>query len=317
MIALSAVCASAQDRAVTYPQKPVRIIAGSAPGGAVDFIGRLAAQKLTEALGQPFLVEQRAGASGSIAAEHVAKAAPDGHTLSSASMATLCVVPHLYAKIGYDPVKDFAPVTIVAAGPFMFVVHPSLPVRNLKELIALARVHPGKLAFGTAGQGSVSHLGVEMLKSMAKVDLAHIPYKGVALAMIALQGGETALMYDPVLTSLPHVKAGRVRMLALGAAKRTPLLPDLPTVAEAGLPGFEFATWYAMWGIKGTPDDIIKRMAAEVGKALQDPAIKAMWARNGTETPSVAGEAMAKLIASDIEKWGKVVKTANVKLEGN
>jgi tripartite-type tricarboxylate transporter receptor subunit TctC len=174
-LALTVAAVCAQDRPFSYPIKPVRIIAGSAPGGAVDFIGRLAAQKLTEALGQPFVVEQRTGASGSIATDHVAKSAPDGYTLASASMATLCVVPHLYAKIGYDSVRDFAPVTIIAAGPFMFVVHPSLPARNLKDLIALAKAHPGKLAFGTAGAGSVSHLGIEMLKSMAKMDSARVP----------------------------------------------------------------------------------------------------------------------------------------------
>jgi tripartite-type tricarboxylate transporter receptor subunit TctC len=315
MIALSAVCASAQDRAVTYPQKPVRIIAGSAPGGAVDFIGRLAAQKLTEALGQPFLVEQRAGASGSIAAEHVARAAPDGYTLSSASMATLCVVPHLYAKIGYDPVKDFAPVTIVAAGPFMFVVHPSLPVRNLKELIALARAHPGKLAFGTAGQGSVSHLGVEMLKSMAKVDLAHIPYKGVALAMIALQGGETALMYDPVLTSLPHVKAGRVRMLALGAAKRTPLLPDLPTVAEAGLPGFEATSWFGLVAPAATPRDIIARLNTALVKTIGATDVTQRLLSQGLEPVLNTPEQFAEIIRQDLPRWGKVARAAGLRAE--
>lgn len=315
MLALCVAPACAQERASNYPAKTVRIIAGSAPGGAVDYIGRLAAQKLTEALGQTFVVEQRTGASGSIATEYVAKSAPDGYTLASASMATLCVVPHLYAKIGYDSVKDFAPVTIVAAGPFMFVVHPSLPVRNLKELIALAKTNPGKLAFGTAGAGSVSHLGVEMLKGMAQIDLLHIPFKGVAPAMVSLLGGETALMYDPVLTSLPHVKSGRVRALAVGAAKRTPQLPDLPTVAESGLPGFEATSWFGLVAPAATPRDIIARLNAALVKGIGEKESAQRLLSQGMEPVLNTPEQFADIIRRDLPRWGKVVRAAGIKAE--
>jgi tripartite-type tricarboxylate transporter receptor subunit TctC len=260
-------------------------------------------------------VEQRTGASGSIATDHVAKSAPDGYTLASASMATLCVVPHLYAKIGYDSVRDFAPVTIIAAGPFMFVVHPSLPVRNLKELIALAKAHPGKLAFGTAGAGSVSHLGIEMLKNMAKVDFVHIPYKGVVPAMIALLGGETALMYDPVLTSLPHVRAGRIRVLAVGAAKRTPLLPDLPTVAESGLPGFEASSWFGLVAPAATPRDIVARLNATLVKTIGDKDVAQRLSSQGMEPVLNTPEQFSEVIRQDLPRWGKVVRAAGIKAE--
>ncbi len=305
----------AQDRASSYPVKPGRIIAGSAPGGAVDFIGRLAAQKLSEAFGQSFVVEQRTGASGSIATEYVAKSAPDGYTLASASMATLCVVPHLYAKIGYNSAKDFAPVTIVAAGPFMFVAHPSLPVRNLRELIALARAHPGKLTFGTAGAGSVSHLGIEMLKSMAQVDLLHIPYKGVAPAKVALFGGETVLMYDPILTSLPHVKAGKIRALAVGAAQRTPLLPDLPTVAESGLPGYEATSWFGLVAPAATPREVIARLHAALVKGIGDKDVAQRLSSQGMEPVLNTPEQFADTIRQDLPRWGKVVRAAGLKPE--
>ena len=269
-ITLIPALACAQDRPATYPVKTIRIIAGSAPGGAVDYIARVAAQKLTEAFGQPAVVEQRTGASGSIAGEYVAKSPPDGYTLSSGSMATLCVVPHLYAKVGYDSVKDFAPITIVVASIFVFEVHPSLPVRTIKELIALAKANPGKLAFGTAGPGSVSHLGIEMLKSMTKVDFLHIPYKGVAPAMVALLGGETALMYDPVLTSLPHVRSGRIRALAVGDTRRSPQMPDVPTVAESGVPSFEASSWFGLVAPAGTPREVIARLHAALVKGISE-----------------------------------------------
>jgi tripartite-type tricarboxylate transporter receptor subunit TctC len=230
-------------------------------------------------------------------------------------MATLCVVPHLYAKIGYDPLKDFSPVTIVAAGPFMFVVHPSLPVRNLKELIALARTNPGKLTFGTAGAGSVSHLGIEMLKSMAKVDFLHIPYKGVAPAMMALFGGETALMYDPVLTSLPHVKAGKIRALAVGASKRTPLLPDLPTVAESGLPGFEATSWFGLVAPAATPRDIIARLHTALVKTIGDKDVAQRLLSQGMEPVLNTPEQFADVIRQDLPRWGKVVRAAGIRAE--
>ncbi len=315
MCTLCAVPAGAQDRAANYPVKTVRIIAGSAPGAAVDFNARLAAQKLSEAFGQPVVVEQRTGASGTIGTEYVAKSPPDGYTLGLGSMATLCVVPHLYAKIGYDPVRDFAPVTIIAAGPFVVEVHPSVPARSLRELIALARANPGKLTFGTAGPGSVSHLGIEMLKSMANVNFLHIPYKGVAPALIALIGGETDLMYDPVLTSLPHIKAGRVRVLAVGAGTRSPLLPEVPTVAESGLPGFEASSWFGIVAPAATPRGIVARLQAALVKGIGNKEVTQRLLSQGLEPVLNTPEQFAERIKQELPRWGKLVRAAGIKAE--
>lgn len=315
LLARSPAPATAQDRAANYPTKTVRIIAGSAPGAAVDFNARLAAQKLTEAFGQAVVVEQRTGASGTIGTEYVAKSPPDGYTLALGSMATLCVVPHLYAKIGYDPVKDFAPVTIIAASPFVVDVHPSVPARNLKELIALARANPGKLTFGTAGPGSVSHLGIEMLKSMANVNFLHVPYKGVAPAMISLLGGETDLLYDPVLTSLPHVKAGKIRALAVGASKRSPLLPEVPTVAESGVPGFEASSWFGIVAPAATPREIVARLHATLVRTIGDKEVTQRLLSQGMEPVLNTPEQFAERIRQELPRWGKLVRAAGIKAE--
>jgi len=315
LLALSPAPATAQDRAANYPTKTVRIIAGSAPGAAVDFNARLAAQKLTEAFGQSVVVEQRTGASGTIGTEYVAKSPPDGYTLALGSMATLCVVPHLYAKIGYDPIKDFAPVTIIAASPFVLDVHPSVPARNLKELITLAKANPGKLTFGTAGPGSVSHLGIEMLKSMANVNFLHVPYKGVAPAMISLLGGETDLLYDPVLTSLPHVKAGKIRALAIGAGKRSPLLPEVPTVAESGVPGFEASSWFGIVAPAATPREIVARLHATLVRTIGDKEVTQRLLSQGMEPVLNTPEEFAERIRQELPRWGKLVRAAGIKAE--
>ncbi len=307
--------AGAQDRAANYPSKTVRVITGSAPGAAVDFNARLAAQKLSEAFGQSVVVEPRLGASGSIGTEYVAKSAPDGYTLALGSMATLCVVPHLYPKIGYDSVKDFAPITMIAASAFVVDVHPSVPARNLKELIALAKTHPGKLTFGTAGAGSVSHLGIEMLKSMANVNFLHVPYKGVAPAMISLLGGETALLYDPVLTSLPHVKSGRIRALAVGSVQRSPLLPDVATVAESGLQGFEASSWFGLVAPAATPRDIITRLHTALVKSIGEKDVAQRLLSQGMEPVLNTPEQFAERIRQDLPRWGKLVRGAGIKAE--
>lgn len=305
--------AAAQDRAAKYPSKTVRIIAGSAPGAAVDFNARLAAQILNESFGQAVVVEHRTGASGMIATDYVAKSPPDGHTLLVGSMATLCVVPHLYATVNYDPVRDFAPVTMTSAGAFVIDVHPSVPARSLKELIALARANPRKLTFGSAGAGSISHLGIEMLKDMANVNLLHVPYKGVAPAMIGLMGGEIDLIYDPVLTSLPHIKTGRLRPLAVGAANRSSLLPDVPTVAESGLRGFEASSWWGIVAPAGTPREIIARLHAALVKGIGDKAVTERLLSQGMEPVLNTPEQFAGRIKQDLPRWGKLVKAAGIK----
>lgn len=307
--------ATAQDRAANYPVKTIRIITGSAPGGPLDFSSRLAAQKLSEAFGHPVVVEPRLGASGTIANEFVAKSAPDGYTLGAGSMATLCVVPHLYPKIGYDSLKDFAPITIVSAVGFVLVVHPSVPARNLKELIALGKASPGKLSFGTSGAGSVTHLGIEMLKSMAGVNFLHIPYKGAAPALIDLIGGQTDLMYDSVLTSVPHIKSGKIRALAVGSAKRSPLLPEMPTIAEAGLPGFEADTWFGLVAAAATPREIVAKLHATLVKTIRDKEVTQRLLNQGMEPVLVTPEQFAERIKQDYPRWGKLLKSAGIKAE--
>jgi tripartite-type tricarboxylate transporter receptor subunit TctC len=312
------VAALAQDRAAHYPSRTVRIITGSAPGGPLDFSARLAAQKLSEAFGQPVVVEPRLGASGTIANEFVAKAAPDGYTLGLGSMATLCVVPHLYPKIGYDSLKDFAPVTIVSAVGFVLVVHPSVPASDLKALIALGKANPGKLSFGTSGAGSVTHLGIEMLKRMANVNFLHIPYKGAAPAMVDLIGGQTDLMYDSVLTSVPHIKNGRIRAISVGSAKRSPLLPDVPTVAESGLPGlrdFEADTWFGIVAPAATPREIVTRLHTTLVKTIRDKDVTQRLLSQGMEPVLVTPEQFAERIKQDLPRWGKLVKAAGIKAE--
>lgn len=308
-----AVCA--QDRAASYPSKTVRIVTGSAPGGPLDFSARLAAQKLSEAFGQPVVIEPRLGASGTIANEFTAKAAPDGHTLGAGSMATLCVVPHLYTKIGYDPLKDFAPITIVSAVGFVLIVHPSVPARNLKELIALGKASPGKLSFGTSGAGSVTHLGIEMLKSMANVNFLHIPYKGASLALVDLLGGQTDLMYDSVLTSAPHIKSGKLRVLALGSPKRTALLPEVPTIAESGLPGFDASTWFGIIAPAATPREIVMKLNAAIIKGVSDKDVVQRLLGQGMDTVLNTPEQFAERIKTDLPRWGKVIKTAGIKAD--
>ncbi len=310
--------ALAQDRAANYPVKTIRLVTGSAPGGPLDYSARLAAQKLSEAFGQPVVVEPRLGASGTIANEFVAKAAPDGYTLGLGSMATLCVVPHLYPKIGYDSLKDFAPITIVSAVGFVVVVHPSVPARNLAELIALGKASPGKLSFGTSGAGSVTHLGIEMLKSMAGVNFLHIPYKGAAPALIDLIGGQTDLMYDSVLTSVPHIKSGKIRALAVGSAKRSLLLPDMPTVAESGLPGlgrFEADTWFGIVAPAATPREIVSRLHVTLVKTIRDKDVTQRLLSQGMEPVLVTPEQFAERIRQDLPRWGKLLKTAGIKAE--
>lgn len=307
--------ALAQDRAAGFPSRTVRIVTGSAPGGPLDFSARLTAQKLSEVFGQPVVVEPRLGASGTIANEFAAKAAPDGHTLGLGSMATLCVVPHLYAKLGYDPLKDFAPVTIVSAVGFVIVVHPSVPARNLKELIALGKAHPGKLSFGTSGAGSATHLGIEMLKSMANVNFLHIPYKGASLALVDLLGGQTDLMFDSVLTATPHIKSGKLRALAAGSPKRSPLLPDVPTAAESGLPGFDVTTWFGIVAPAATPREIVMKLNAAIIKGISDKEVVQRLLAQGMDTVLNTPEQFTERIKTDLPRWGKLVKAAGIKAD--
>jgi tripartite-type tricarboxylate transporter receptor subunit TctC len=295
--------------------KPVRLIVGTAPGGPIDFSARLAAQKLTEALGQSVVVENRTGAGGTIGTEYVAKAAPDGYTLLMASAATLCITPNLYPKIPYDTLKDFAPVSTVAAVSYLLVVHPSIPANTVQEFIALAKAEPGRLRFGSAGSGSVTHLGVELFKSMAGVDLLHVPYKGAGPAMIDLLGGQLDFMIDSLLTSTPLVKAGKLRALAQTSMRRSVVWPDLSTIAETVLPGYEVSTWFGLVAPAATPREIILKLNGAIVRGLGHSEVRERLLIQGLEPVGNSPEEFGRLIRDELPKWAKIVRVSGAKVD--
>ena len=263
-----------QSSAAAIPPKPVKLVVPFPPGGPLDIVGRLIAQKLTEAWGQPVVVDNRPGAGGNIGADLVAKCAPDGYTILEGALSTHAVNVSLYAKMPYDPVKDFAPITLVAVTPNVLVVNPSLPVNSVKDLIAYAKANPGKLSFGSGSNGSAGHLAGELFKTEAGVDMVHIPYKGGAPALQALLAGDTQLMFDNLANSAAQIKAGKLKALAVTTAKRSKLAPELPTMAEAGLPGFDISTWFGLFAPAGTPKEIVAKWNAEVTRILNSPEMR-------------------------------------------
>jgi tripartite-type tricarboxylate transporter receptor subunit TctC len=284
-------------------------------GGTTDILGRIAGQKITEALGQQVIIDNRGGAGGNIGTELVAKSPPDGYTLLTDPGSTLTINPHAYSRLGFDPVKDFAPITILAEVPNILEVHPSMPVKNVKELIALAKSKPGQINYASTGAGQSTHLSMELFKSMAHIDINHIPYKGSAPALVDLIGGHVTVMFDNMPTSLPHVRAGKLRAIAVSTAKRSFALPQLPTVAESGLPGFEVSVWFSVLAPAATPRDIVQKLNAVLVKALQSPDVKQRLAEQGAEPVGNTPEQFAATIQRDLAKWAKVVKDANVKLD--
>ena len=298
-----------------YPTKPIRMLVGTAPGGPIDFSARLAAQKLSEALGQVVVVDNRTGASGTIATEQVARTTPDGYTLLMASAATQCITPHLYRKLAYDTLKDFTPISTVTGVSYVFVVNPSMPVKSVKEFIALAKARPGQLRFGSAGSGSVTHLAPELFRSMAGIELLHVPYKGAGPAMIDLLAGQLDFMFDSLLTSIPLVKAGRLRALAQTGAKRSGLLPELPTVADSGLPGYDSSTWFGLVGPARMPRDIVMKLNAALVHGLAQPDFRERLLNQGIDPIGNSPEEFAALIRSELPKWGKIVQIAGAKLD--
>jgi tripartite-type tricarboxylate transporter receptor subunit TctC len=301
--------------AQTYPAKAIRMIVPFPPGGTTDILGRIAGQKITEALGQQVIIDNRAGAGGNIGTELVAKSPPDGYTLLTDPGSTLTINPSLFSKLSFDPLKDFAPITILAAVPNMLEVHPSLPVKNVRELIALAKTKPGQLNYASTGAGQSTHLSMELFKTMAGIDLNHIPYKGSAPALTDLLGGQVSLMFDNMPSSLPHVKAGKLRALAVSTLKRSPTMPQLPTVAESGLPGFEVSVWFAVLAPAGTPREVVNKLNAVLVKALQAPDVKERLASQGAEAVGNTPEQFSAQMKRDLVKWAKVVKDSGAKLE--
>jgi tripartite-type tricarboxylate transporter receptor subunit TctC len=311
LLALFAVAAPAQ----TYPAKPVRIVVPFPPGGATDILARDVAQKLTEAWGQQVIVDNRPGAGGNIGSELVAKSAPDGYTLEMGTVGTHAINASLYAKMSYDHVKDFAPIILVAAVPNVLEVNPAVPVNSVAELIAYAKANPGKLNFASSGSGTSIHLSGELFKVMAGVDMTHVPYKGSAPALQDLLGGQVQLMFDNLPPSLPHIKAGKLRALAVTTAARAPALPDVPTVAEAGLPGFEASSWFGLLAPAGTPREIVAKLNGEVAKWLATPEAKEKLSKQGANAAGGTPEDFAKHIAAETEKWAKVVRASGAKVD--
>ena len=298
-----------------YPHKPIRLVIPYPPGGGSDTIGRPLAQKLSEGLGQQVVVENRGGANGNIGMEAVARSAPDGYTLVFALSAQLAINPGLYQKIPYDSVRDYAPITLLGAGGYILVVHPSLPVKSVKELIALAKARPNHIAYSSSGNGSGGHLAAELLNSMAGIRMLHVPYKGGGPALMDLLAGQVQVLFATQLASWPHVQSGRIRALAVSTAKRPASLPDLPTVAEAGVPGYDSGVWYGVLAPAGTPREIVMKLNGEIVRVLNQPDYRGLLVNNTIEPIGGPPERLTQYIQSELVKWAKVIKDANVRVD--
>ncbi len=311
-LTLNALPAFAQ---TSYPAKPVRLIVPYPPGGGNDTLARIFGQKLTETFGQQIVVENRPGAGTTIGTTFAARAAPDGYTLLLSSIATHAFSPHLYAKPGYDALRDFAPVTLLVIAPTLLVVNPALPANSLKELIALAKRRPGQLEFASAGTGSSAHMLGETFKSLAKIDIVQIPYKGGAPAIVGTISGEAQMMADPAASVLPHVKSGRLRALAIARAARLPDLPQIPTFAEAGMPEYTASAWYSVHAPAKTPGDIVARLNRELVRIVNLPDIKERLKDLGSDGVGNTQEEFGRFVADEHAKYGKLIKAMGVKPE--
>jgi tripartite-type tricarboxylate transporter receptor subunit TctC len=306
--------AVAQGAADTFPAKPVRVVVGLAPGGGTDIQARLLSQKLTANLGRSFVVENRTGAGGTVAYAQVAKSTPDGYT-QLAVASGYSITPAVYAKLAYDPIRDFAPVSLVIQAPILLMVHPSLPVRSTKELVALAKARPGVLDGASAGYGTSNHMALELFNLLAATKITHIPYKGTGPALIDAMSGQVQVIFGNILSSLPYVRQGRLRALAVTGPRRAKAAPDLPTVAESGVPGYETTTWLAWLAPAGTPPAIVSRMSAELAKAVRSPDVADALVGDGGEPVGSTPPELAQHLATEIARWRKVVKAAGMKVE--
>lgn len=300
--------------AQSYPTKAVRVVVPFPPGAGADIVTRLVAAKLGGAFGQQFVVDNRAGAAGHIGAEIAAHTAPDGYTLLS-TPASILISRSLYSKLNYSIEKDLDPVVLIASAPFVLVVHPSLPVRNVKELIALAKAKPGELYYASTGNGGTPHLATELFRMQAKINIVHVPYKGTPPAVTDLLSGQVQLMFANTLSVLPFVKSGRLRALAISSSKRSAAAPELPTVAESGMPGFDVSTWFGMLAPSGTPKDIIGRLNGEVRKIVSMPDVRAQLISQGADPIGSTPEEFKAYIKSELVKWDKAVKAVGVRIE--
>jgi len=298
-----------------YPVKAIRVIVPSAPGSGPDIMARTIAQKLSEVLSQPVIVEARPGAGGIIGSEAAAKSSPDGYTLIMGNAGSHSVNPSLYRKLPYDPLKDFAPVTLVSTAPNILIVHPSLPVKSVKDLISLAKARPGDLTFGSGGNGSTAHLSGEMFRTLAGINLVHVPFKGAPAAVLGVITGEISMAILNLPPALPHVKSGRLKALGVSTPKRSAAVPDMPTIAESGLPGYSATAWYGVLAPTGTPREIILKLNTEIVKILRTDEIKKRISSDGGEVIGSTPEEFTAVMKSDIAKWAKVVQASGARVD--
>jgi tripartite-type tricarboxylate transporter receptor subunit TctC len=307
--------AAALTHAQSFPVKPVRVITPFTAGSAIDTLARVVGQKLGDTWGQQVVIDNRIGANGIIGTEAAAKAPADGYTVYLGNISTLAVNPHLYLKLPYDALRDFAPVTLAATIPVVLVVHPSLPVKSVRELIALAKAHPGQLNYASGGTGSAQHLPMEMLRVDTGINIVHVPYKGLGPAFSDVLGGQVPMMFTGVSNVVPYMKTGRLRVLAIGSPRRSATLPDVPTVAEAGVPGFDFDSWTGYLVPVGTPRELIVKLHADITRTLVAPEVRDKLVTLGFDLVGGTPEAFATLIRNDIARFGKLIKAAGIKAE--
>ena len=301
--------------ATGFPSKPIRLIVPQGAGGQNDIQARLIAQKISDAFGQPVVVDNRPGAAGAIGFEISVKAPADGYTLLLGSISTLAVLPSMPNKPKYDVLKDFAPVTLISTSPYVLVVHPSVQAQSVKELVTLAKARPGALTYASSGTGSGLHLATELFKSKAGIDMVHVPYKGSGPATIELVAGQVLVMFNNILPAMPQIKSGRLRALAVTTAKRSAAMPELPTIAESGYAGFEASSWQGIVTIAGTPQPVMRRLHAEIVKALQSPEAKSQIGGQGSEIVANTPQEFTGFIQQELDKWSKVIKTAAVRTD--
>jgi tripartite-type tricarboxylate transporter receptor subunit TctC len=310
LIAAAMIATSAQAQTGEWPTKPIRLIAPFPPASTADVIGRVLGQKLSQRLGQPVVIDNRVGASGNLGADAIAKAAPDGYTIGIVTSSTHAVAVSLSSKLPYDPLKDFTPITMIANSPYVLVLYPGVPAKDVKELVALAKAKPGTLNFGSSGNGSTNHLAGELLKSMTGINIVHLPYRGAAPAMNDLIAGHIPMMFDNIPAVLPQVQGKAIKAIAVAGAKRAAALPDVPTVAESGVPGFEASAWFGLVAPAKTPAPVLAKLESEVDAILKMPDVQKRFTELGAESGNISGAAFGNFLADETAKWTKIIQSS-------